>query len=123
MTISDGRITSLLDVAIGYGVLPPLGVSFPDIPLPRRELIPEGSTGGMVVFEDRPNYWDAWGALKNPKSTFSSPISPDVEIHHLEKRTPLEFSDISVVAQGPLRASVKAEVRYGQSRISVTVRA
>jgi alpha-mannosidase len=70
-----------------------------------RELIPEGQTGGLVIFQDQPNYWDAW----------------DVEIHHLEKPTPLEFSNISVVAQGPLRASVKAEVRYGQSKIYVTI--
>jgi alpha-mannosidase len=26
-----------------------------------RELIAEGSTGGLVIFEDRPGYWDAWG--------------------------------------------------------------
>jgi alpha-mannosidase len=24
-----------------------------------RELISEGSTGGLVIFEDRPGYWDA----------------------------------------------------------------
>ena len=29
----------------------------------RRELIPQGQTGGLVIFEDHPNYWDAWGAL------------------------------------------------------------
>ena len=28
----------------------------------RRELIPQGLTGGLVIFEDHPNYWDAWGA-------------------------------------------------------------
>jgi alpha-mannosidase len=71
-----------------------------------RELIQEGATGGLVIFEDRPNFWDAW----------------DVEIHHLEKATQLEFANVSVVAQGPLRASVRAEVEYGDSRISVTVR-
>jgi alpha-mannosidase len=43
LTISEGRITSLLDVKLG------------------RELISEGQTGGMVIFEDRPNSWDAWG--------------------------------------------------------------
>jgi len=26
-----------------------------------RELIAEGMTGGLVIFEDHPNYWDAWG--------------------------------------------------------------
>ncbi|KAJ7677197.1 glycosyl hydrolases family 38 N-terminal domain-containing protein [Mycena rosella] len=87
LTISKGRITSLVDVQ------------------QKRELIQEGATGGLVIFEDRPNFWDAW----------------DVEIHHLEKATPLTFSNISVVAQGPLRASVCAEVKYGQSKISVTI--
>ncbi|KAJ6452571.1 galactose mutarotase-like domain-containing protein [Mycena sanguinolenta] len=86
LTISRGRITSLLDVQLG------------------RELIQEGATGGLVIFEDRLNNWDAW----------------DVEIHHLEKATQLEFTKVSVVAQGPLRASVEAEVVYGQSRITVT---
>lgn len=28
-----------------------------------RELIYKGETGGMVVFDDRPNYWDAWGTF------------------------------------------------------------
>ena len=31
----------------------------------RRELIPQGQTGGLVIFEDHPNYWDAWGASHN----------------------------------------------------------
>ncbi|KAJ6573329.1 glycoside hydrolase family 38 protein [Mycena sp. CBHHK59/15] len=87
LTISKGRITSLVDVQL------------------KRELIQEGATGGLVIFEDRPNFWDAW----------------DVEIHHLEKATPLVFSDVSVVAQGPLRASVQAQVKYGQSNINVTI--
>ncbi|KAI5117584.1 hypothetical protein M0805_004579 [Coniferiporia weirii] len=87
MTISGGRITSLLDKKIG------------------RELIAQGESGGMVIFEDRPGYWDAW----------------DVEIHHLEKRTPLAFSDVKIVAKGPLRAAVSAEVQFGQSRASVTI--
>ena len=30
----------------------------------RRELIPQGQTGGLVIFEDHPNYWDAWGASR-----------------------------------------------------------
>ncbi|OBZ74598.1 Alpha-mannosidase [Grifola frondosa] len=60
LTISNGRITSLVDVL-------------------ERELIPAGQNGGLIIFDDRPNYWDAW----------------DVEIHHLEKFQQLEFSDIS----------------------------
>jgi alpha-mannosidase len=49
----------------------------------RRELIQEGATGGLVIFEDWPNYWDA----------------SDVEIHYLEKPTQLEFAKVSVVAR------------------------
>ncbi|KAF7428479.1 Glycoside hydrolase, 38 vacuolar alpha mannosidase [Pleurotus ostreatus] len=87
LTISKGRITSLLDLKLG------------------RELITEGQTGGLVIFEDRPNYWDAW----------------DVEIHHLETATPLAFSKVSVVEYGPLRGTVKAQVQYGKSSIDVTI--
>ncbi|KAG2005473.1 alpha-mannosidase [Coprinopsis cinerea AmutBmut pab1-1] len=87
LTISEGRITSLLDVQLD------------------RELIQEGQTGGLVIFEDRPNYWDAW----------------DVEIHHLEVKKSLKFSNVSVVAQGPLYAAVRAEVKYGQSTIVLTI--
>ena len=47
----------------------------------------------------------------------------EVDYNHLETPQPLEFSNISVVSQGPLRAAVRAEVKYGQSTISVTVRA
>ncbi|KAF8900480.1 glycoside hydrolase family 38 protein [Gymnopilus junonius] len=87
LTLSEGRISSIVDVKLN------------------RELIPEGSTGGLVIFQDRPNYWDAW----------------DVEIHHLETAEALAFTNISVVSQGPLRAAVRAEVKYGQSTIAVTV--
>lgn len=93
-----------------------------------RELIPAGLTGGLVIFQDRPIYWDAWGGLSTNLSYLGGRIQissnrTDVEIYHLETAQPLEFSNISVVSQGPLRAAVRAEVRYGQSTISVMVRA
>ncbi|KAI0753803.1 hypothetical protein C8Q74DRAFT_1373733 [Fomes fomentarius] len=87
LTIADGRITSLYDVG------------------QERELIPTGETGGLVIFDDRPNYWDAW----------------DVEIHHLEKYKKLRFENISIAAEGPLRASLKAVIKYGQSTINVLI--
>ncbi|OJA11450.1 hypothetical protein AZE42_08844 [Rhizopogon vesiculosus] len=87
LTISEGRIRSLIDVRLG------------------RELIPRGRSGGLVIFEDRPNYWDAW----------------DVEIHHLETSTPLSFSQVRVVAAGPLRAAVQTKVKYGNSTIDITI--
>ena len=46
----------------------------------------------------------------------------DVEIHHLEKYKKLRFENIAIAAEGPLRASLKSEVKYGQSTINVTVR-
>jgi hypothetical protein len=30
-----------------------------------RELLEKGKKGGLVIFEDRPNYWDAWGTTAN----------------------------------------------------------
>ena len=45
----------------------------------------------------------------------------DVEIYHLETAQPLEFSNVSIVTQGPLRGTLRAEVKYGQSTISITV--
>ncbi|KAJ3513202.1 hypothetical protein NMY22_g15114 [Coprinellus aureogranulatus] len=87
LTISDGRITSLLDVKTD------------------RELIAKGQTGGLVIFQDRPNYWDAW----------------DVEIHHLEVSEQLKFENVSVVSQGPVFGSVRAEVKYGDSTIVITI--
>ncbi|KAI0293181.1 glycosyl hydrolases family 38 N-terminal domain-containing protein [Multifurca ochricompacta] len=87
LIVSGGRIKSLFDVQL------------------KRELIPQGQTGGMVIYEDRPNYWDAW----------------DVEIHHLEKPQELKFTNVKIVATGPLRAAVETEIKYGKSSIKVTV--
>ena len=42
MTVHEGRISSLVDVALD------------------KELIPRGQTGGMVIMEDHPNRWNAW---------------------------------------------------------------
>ncbi|KAK7027819.1 glycoside hydrolase family 38 protein [Favolaschia claudopus] len=85
LTISNGRITSLLDVQLGSSKKAP----------------PAASSSSKTARTTG----DAW----------------DVEIHHLEKATQLEFAKVSVVAHGPLRASVKAEVVYGQSKINVTI--
>ncbi|KAJ7581083.1 glycoside hydrolase family 38 protein [Mycena floridula] len=85
LTLSSGRITSL----IGHG----------------RELIVPGETGGLVLFEDRPNYWDAW----------------DVEIHHLETPTLLSFSSVKVVSYGPEKGAVLAQLKWGKSAFDVTI--
>jgi len=48
--------------------------------------------------------------------------SIDVEVHHLETPTPLQFTGARVIAEGPLRAAVQTQVMYGKSTIDVTVR-
>ncbi|KAJ7813133.1 hypothetical protein B0H14DRAFT_3751072 [Mycena olivaceomarginata] len=58
------------------------------------------TTGGIIILEDRPNYWDAC----------------NVEIHDLEKTTHLKSAKVLVVAQDPRCASV-----YKHSRISITI--
>ena len=45
----------------------------------------------------------------------------DVEIHHLESRQPLFFSNVKITAKGPLRASIAAEVKLANSIMNVTV--
>ncbi|KAJ7845556.1 hypothetical protein B0H14DRAFT_3454982 [Mycena olivaceomarginata] len=87
LSISKGRITSLVDVVL------------------KKELIQESASGRLAIFEDRPNFWNAW----------------DVETHHLKKATPFAFTNVSVVAQGSLRASVRAEIKYGQSNIAISL--
>lgn len=87
MTVNEGRIVSLIDVALD------------------KELIPEGASGGMVIMEDHPNNWDAW----------------DVDSFHLEKQTHLKFGSVSILEQGPLRATLGASVNIGQSRMDVEI--
>ncbi|KAG8932448.1 Glycoside hydrolase, 38 vacuolar alpha mannosidase [Tulasnella sp. 418] len=71
-----------------------------------RELVPKGLTGGLVMFErDMPAFWDAW----------------DVEVDHLETSKPLQFSNLRIAENGPVRASLAADVIYGQSTINVTI--
>ncbi|KAG8743759.1 Glycoside hydrolase, 38 vacuolar alpha mannosidase [Ceratobasidium sp. 414] len=98
----------LMDARGGTGLAQPIGL-FADVkPVSgkfRRELIASGKTGGLIIFSDQPNYWDAW----------------DVEIHHLEKFTELAFTDVSIVESGPVRASVEATVKYGQTTIKATI--
>ena len=95
----------------------------------RRELIPQGQTGGLTIFEDHPNYWDAWGAFTIHNCCSEALLltesyeSSDVEIHHLEKAQQLKFANVKIVVSGPLLAAVETEVKYGKSTIKVTVSA
>ncbi|WVR08478.1 hypothetical protein IAU60_005533 [Kwoniella sp. DSM 27419] len=87
MRVENGRITSIYDK------------------LADKELIARGQTGGMVIMEDHPNYWDAW----------------DVDDFHLEKQTHLKFGSIRVKETGPLRGILAATVEIGQSRAELEI--
>ncbi|OCF58446.1 alpha-mannosidase [Kwoniella mangroviensis CBS 10435] len=85
MKIENGRITSIYDKALD------------------KELVPHGQTGGLVIMEDHPNYWE------------------DVDEFHLEKQTHLKFESVHIKEEGPLRAIVGASLQIGQSRIEVNI--
>jgi alpha-mannosidase len=81
--------------------------SLVDIPL-QRELILAGSsaqTGGLMLYDDFPTAYDAW----------------DAEIYHLDCVRVLDFAQVEVVANGPLRASLRATAKFGKSAVAMTV--
>ncbi|CAD6569406.1 MAG: Glycoside hydrolase, 38 vacuolar alpha mannosidase [Tremellales sp. Tagirdzhanova-0007] len=87
MTVDQGRIVSLVDVAL------------------EKELIPEGMSGGMVIMEDHPNTYDAW----------------ETDSFSLEKQTHLKFGSVTILEQGPLRATLGASLNIGQSSMEVEI--
>ena len=73
VVIEDGVITSLFDR------------------LADREIVAKnGKAGQLVIFDDKPLYWQAW----------------DVEVFHLESRKELRSSQTAIAEADPLRASV-----------------
>lgn len=90
LTISDGRVTSLVDLSFD------------------RELIlpgPRAVDAGLMLYEDLPIEYDAW----------------DMEIYHLDCATTLRFDEVQVGSQTPLRASLIAMAKFGQSKVTLTV--
>jgi alpha-mannosidase len=69
----------------------------------RREVILPGATGNqLVLYEDRPLFWDAW----------------DIDAFYEEKPTPVhDTSAWRVTEEGPLRAAVEITRRVGKSVI------
>lgn len=73
VVIENGVITSLFDR------------------LADREIVAKnGKAGQLVIFDDKPLYWQAW----------------DVEVFHLESRKELRSSQTAIAEADPLRASV-----------------
>ena len=53
-----------------------------------REFIPQGKSGGLVIFQDRPNAFDAWGELSN-EHRFSWVVVMSHEGHSSESDIPV----------------------------------
>ena len=72
-----------------------------------REALAPGAPGNLLqLHTDLPNHWDAW----------------DIDAHYRRRRTDLTDADaVEVVAEGPLRAAVRIERGFGDSRIVQTV--
>lgn len=87
--VQGGRITSLYDKQRD------------------REVIAEGKSGNqLVLFDDKPLYWQAW----------------DVEVYHLESREELPEGKVSILSTGPLVASVLVETQISpESWIKTTI--
>lgn len=65
-----------------------------------KEIIPEGGKAGqLVIFDDKPLYWQAW----------------DVEVFHLESRKELPSGKTSIAENDPHRASVVTETKVSEN--------
>jgi alpha-mannosidase len=89
LEVEGGSITSLVDLAA------------------EREVIAKGGKANqLVVFDDKPLYWQAW----------------DVEVYHLETRKELPAGTSQIVEQGPYKVSLMTETKISdQSWIKTTI--
>jgi alpha-mannosidase len=87
--VDGGHITSLYDLQNG------------------REIIPDGGKANqMVLYDDKPLYWQAW----------------DVELYHLDSRKELPSSQTTIVETGQHRVSVMTETKIStESWIKTTI--
>jgi alpha-mannosidase len=87
--VTDGVITSLFDR------------------LAKREVLAQGGKANqLVIFDDKPLYWQAW----------------DVEVFHLDSRKELTASSSRITEQGPHRVSVETETKISEdSWIKTTI--
>nr|XP_019045160.1 hypothetical protein I302_05547 [Kwoniella bestiolae CBS 10118]OCF24090.1 hypothetical protein I302_05547 [Kwoniella bestiolae CBS 10118] len=69
-----------------------------------RELIVSGigtSTAGLMLYEDYPLSYDAWEA----------------EVYHLKMGREVMFDRVEIVANGPLRSTIRTESVFGESKV------
>ncbi len=89
LQVEGGSITSLVDLSAN------------------REIIVEGGKANqLVIFDDKPLYWQAW----------------DVEVYHLESREELPSGTSTIVEKGPHRVSLVTETKISaKSWIKTTI--
>lgn len=89
LEVEGGSIISLIDLSVN------------------REVIPKGGKANqLVIFDDKPLYWQAW----------------DVEVYHLESREELSSGTGSIVEHGPHRVSLVTETKVSEkSWIKTTI--
>lgn len=79
--VEDGRITSIVDL------------------IEDREIVAAGGKANqLVIFDDKPLYWQAW----------------DVEVFHLDTRRELPAGSSQIVEHGPHRVSVLTETKISE---------
>ncbi|PYI13511.1 organelle alpha-mannosidase [Aspergillus violaceofuscus CBS 115571] len=82
LDIQNGVITSLYDREVD------------------REIIPKGGKAGqLVIFDDKPLYWQAW----------------DVEVFHLDSRKELHYGKTTISEKDPYRVSVVSETQISEN--------
>ena len=66
----------------------------------KREVVASGQKAGqLVIFDDKPLYWQAW----------------DVEVYHLESREILSSGKTEIVEHGPHRVSVVTDTKISEN--------
>lgn len=87
--VQDGVIKSLFDLEAN-----------------REVIAKDGKAGQLVIFDDKPLYWQAW----------------DVEVYHIESRKELASHSTVIAEEGPLRASIVTETKISdKSWIKTTI--
>ncbi|PWZ01460.1 putative AMS1-alpha-mannosidase [Testicularia cyperi] len=70
-----------------------------------RELLDEGRTAGLCISEDYPPQFDNW----------------ETELYSLDTEEPIPFSNVRIAENGPWRASLALEAKFGQSIVQITI--
>ncbi|KAL3477517.1 glycosyl hydrolases family 38 N-terminal domain-containing protein [Aspergillus californicus] len=91
-----------LRVTVHNGVI----LSLYDIPADREVIAKDSKAGQLVLFDDKPLYWQAW----------------DVEVFHLESRKELQSGGSKIAENDPYRVSVETTTKISsESWVKTTI--